>query len=282
MIEILRTICNLHEIPVQNAERLAGGDINEVYKIVSYNSTYVLKLNSLHPYPDMFLIEAKSLEILSKSDSFIIPEVIAQGEYKAFKYLILEFIEPVSLKHFSNEFAISLAKLHKHSAPKFGLNFDNYIGSLPQKNTQTYPDASSFYIHLRLEPQIKLAEAKGYRFKTINKLYSVVKDIVPNEKPSLIHGDLWAGNYLTTSENRVCLIDPAIAYAPREMDIAMMQLFGGFPHDIIAIYNEIFPLKSGWKERIKLWQLYYILVHVNLFGGHYYNSAQEIINAYTT
>lgn len=281
MIEVLRTICNLHDISLQKAERLSGGDINEVYKIVSSDCTYVLKLNSLHPYPDMFLIEANSLDILAATKSFLIPEVIAKGAYKGYKYLLLEFITPTNQEYFSDEFAISLAKLHKHSATKFGLDFDNYIGSLAQKNTPTYLDASSFYIHLRLEPQIKLAEAKGYRFKTINKLYSVVKDIVPNEKPSLIHGDLWAGNYLTTSEHKVSLIDPAIAYAPREMDLAMMQLFGGFPNDIFELYNEIFPLESGWKERVKLWQLYYVLVHVNLFGGHYYNSAQQIINNYT-
>jgi fructosamine-3-kinase len=281
VIDNIKSICKIHDISVQNAERLTGGDINEVYKIYTQDTNYVLKLNSLFPHRDMFDIEAKSLRLLAESESFVIPRVIANGEYGKFKYLLLEYIQPGNYGDISEDFALSLAKLHKQSASKFGLDFDNYIGSLPQINTPIYDNAGGFYIHLRLEPQFKLAAKKGYHFQNIDKLYQIVEQIVPNERPALIHGDLWSGNYLATSASKACILDPAIAYAPREMDMAMMKLFGGFSEHIFQSYNELFPLEGNWQERLKVWQLYYILVHVNLFGGHYYTSAQQLIDAYT-
>jgi hypothetical protein len=114
----------------------------------------------------------------------------------------------------------------------------------------------------------------------LDAFYKQVEQLIPDELPALIHGDLWSGNYLVNSENKPCLIDPAVAYAPREMDLAMMKLFGGFDERMFQAYQESFPLENDFEERIPLWQLYFILAHVNLFGGHYYSRAKEIMAYY--
>lgn len=279
MSTVIRTICQKHGLSLTNYERLSGGDINEVYRIYSKDQSYVLKLNTLLPHEDMFHLEARSLDILRETDSFLVPQVIAEGKHHSHKYLFLEYLE----SHHDGDaeaFAQALAKLHRTTSLSFGLAFDNYIGRLPQINTRTYQTASQFYINLRLEPQFKMAAEKGYQFKNLDQLYKIVEEIVPEEKPALIHGDLWSGNYLYTANNPA-IIDPAIAYAPREMDIAMMKLFGGFSPEIFTIYDEICPFSNGWEKRTDLWQLYYLLVHLNLFGQSYYGSVNRIVKTYT-
>ena len=196
-------------------------------------------------------------------------------------FLALEYIPSGNPKpDFWNSFAEKLAQLHCITQPHFGYPVNNYIGALPQYNTPT-PDAASFYIEQRLGPQFELAANKGYRFTGIDALYHYCRQHIPDEPPALVHGDLWSGNFLIDISGEAVLIDPAVAFASREMDIAMMHLFGGFSPQVFAHYNHVFPLASGWKERIRLWQLYYVLVHVNLFGRSYFAQAQSIISHYT-
>lgn len=280
-MQYVNEICNQHKIEVQTTTPLSGGDINQVYKITSKKDDYVIKLNVANRHPKMFEAEAKSLQLLLESDSFIIPEVIGYGEHKDKTYLILKHIESSSSYDFAETFAVALAKLHQKQSDFFGLEFDNYIGRLIQKNTPYQSDPISFYLNLRLEPQFKMAHDNGFEFDGLNKLYKTLEQLIPMEKASLIHGDLWSGNYLITDKGEACIFDPAIAYAPREMDIAMMKLFGGYPQEVFKIYNAIFPLESGWESRVSIWQLYYVLAHVNFFGSSYYNQAKRIINQFT-
>jgi fructosamine-3-kinase len=126
-----------------------------------------------------------------------------------------------------------------------------------------------------------MAFDKGYEFKDLKRFYSNISDAIPNEAPSLIHGDLWNGNYLVSECGEPTLIDPAVAFAPREMDLAMMQLFGGFSSEVYLLYDERFPLPDQWKERIGIWQLYYLLVHLNLFGSGYYHQVHSIVKQYS-
>jgi len=276
---IVRDIFQSHNIFPIKAEPLSGGDISQVLRVYSSNKSYVLKRNTLLPFEDMFQVEAKSLDILRKTNSFLIPEVIAEGKYKANQYLILEYLD-VQNHGKAEVFAEALAKLHNESSNRFGLDFDNYIGSLPQKNTTLYASASEFYINLRLEPQLKMASDKGYHFNNTDRFFKTVEHLVPKEKPSLIYGDLWSGNYMY-AKHKPAVIDPAISFAPREMDIAMMKLFGGFSPVIFDVYNTIYPISIGWEERVELWQLYYLLVHLNLFGQSYYGSVERIIKKYS-
>jgi len=281
MMSYIKEICKQHQIKILKAKPLAGGDINQVYKVDSLDGDYVIKLNVAHMFPKMFEVEAKSLDMLSKTESFIIPKVIGYGEYNDKTYLILEYMASDSSYNFSEAFARALAKLHKHQSDRYGLEFNNYIGRLPQHNLPQENNSLDFYINLRLEPQFKWAREKGFDFKDIDQFYKTLENVIPKEKASLIHGDLWSGNYLITTDENACIFDPAIAHAPREMDLAMMKLFGGYPQKIFDIYNDMFPLQQHWESRISLWQLYYVLVHVNLFGSSYYNQAKQIIRRFT-
>jgi fructosamine-3-kinase len=138
-----------------------------------------------------------------------------------------------------------------------------------------------FYISQRLEPQLKLAFEGGFKFGNLKGFFKNISEEIPEESPSLIHGDLWSGNFLVAHNGDPALIDPAVAFAPREMDLAMMKLFGGFSEEVFMTYNSIFPLCEGWKERTAIWQLYYLLVHLNLFGSGYWSQVKFILKRYS-
>jgi fructosamine-3-kinase len=265
---------------IKSIRALSGGDINEVYLIEDQNKKYVAKINEAHLFPGMFKKEVSGLNALRKTGAIDVPEVLGYGDFETNTYLILDYRESGKASHkFWELFGQAMAALHQTTHETFGFKEDNYLGSLPQYN-DNFETASQFYIHQRLMPQFKIAFDKGYVFENLDSFYQRVKELIPNEPPALIHGDLWSGNYLVNSQNKPCLIDPAVAYAPREMDLAMMKLFGGFDDRLFSAYDEAFQLKPDWEKRIKLWQLYYILAHLNLFGGHYYTQAKEIMSQY--
>lgn len=266
---------------IKKIEALSGGDINEVYLLKTSSQNYVVKVNEVNVFPAMFKKEFNGLEALRKTHTIDIPEVLEFGDFQEYTYLLLAYKESgKASRTFWEVFGQQMATLHENSQKYFGFKEDNYLGSLRQYNQQE-DTASAFFIHQRLMPQFELACENGYEFKQLDTLYKKVEQLIPKEKPSLIHGDLWAGNYLINAQDQPCLIDPAVSYAPREMDLAMMRLFGGFNDRLFLAYHEAFPLQEDWKERIKLWQLYYILAHVNLFGGNYYTSAKAIIKKYS-
>tara|TARA_R110000850_G_scaffold203228_1_gene329544 strand:+ start:166894 stop:167655 length:762 start_codon:yes stop_codon:yes gene_type:complete len=243
---------------------------------------FVLKTNDANSFPNMFQAEAKGLRLLKKPQTFRIPEVIAFGENENHSYLLMEYIvEGQKQPDFWETFGSQLTQLHQTTAPQFGLDHDNYIGSLPQKNDGNHTQATDFYIEKRLLPQLDLAAGKGFSFHNLSSFYKNIRMEIPDEPPALIHGDLWNGNYLTDENGNPCLIDPAVCFASREMDLAMMQLFGGFPEKVFDSYHDTFPLQPGWKTRTDLWQLYYLLVHLNLFGSGYYNQVNTILKKYS-
>lgn len=281
MFSSLQKIVAQKNLELLEVKRLSGGDINDVYLLKCTSSDLVIKLNHADKFPGMFEAEAEGLSILKASESFRIPEIINCGIESEQAYLLLENIEQGAISNrFWTDFAEQLAKLHRSSNSKFGLDHSNYIGSLTQRNSH-HDVASEFYIDERLEPQFSSVRKQGYPFSNLDSFYKNISEIIPKENPSLIHGDLWSGNYLVSSKGEPVLIDPAVAFAPREMDLAMMQLFGGFPAKVFSIYNEIFPLTENWESRIPLWQLYYLLVHLNLFGSGYLSRVEQIVKSYS-
>jgi hypothetical protein len=268
---------NLH---LNNAQPLSGGDINEVQRLSCKEGEFVVKINDRSAYPKMFEREASGLDELRKAKSFKIPEVIATGELGENSYLLMRYIDANSpSSDFDEQFAQKLAKMHQVSADHFGFHEDNYIGKLPQYNDHK-AKASDFYIDQRLEPQVKMAHNCGFDLPLNDRFFNNVEDAIPDEPSSLIHGDLWVGNYMTDEQGDPVLIDPATCYAHREMDLAMMKLFGGYSARIFAIYHEHYPLESQWHSRVNLYQLYYLLVHLNLFGAGYLSSVENIIKKY--
>ncbi len=277
----LQNIALKNNLILKQVIPLQGGDINEVFLLKCDAGDFVIKQNNAHRFPKMFEAEAHGLALLRNSQSFKIPKVIAYGNEENTSYLLLEFItKGTPSSGFWKDFAQHLAKLHKTTTENFGLTHHNYIGSLSQIN-KPESFASEFYINQRLEPQFKLASEKGFPFSSLDLFFKNISEEIPKEVPSLIHGDLWNGNYLVSENNEPVLIDPAVAFAPREMDLAMMQLFGGFPQEVYDTYHELFPLNHNWKNRIPIWQLYYLLVHLNLFGSGYLSQVTKIIKSFS-
>ena len=261
---------------------LSGGSINQVYLIQNNNKKYVIKVNDKNVFQGMFEKEAKGLDVLSKSN-FKIPAVIGHGELENTSYLILEYIEPG--RNIDWElFGSKLAHLHLNSNVYFGLDHDNYIGSLEQKNTnkKTWVE---FYEQMRIMPLVQRLFAFSLldenEVRMAENLCKKLPDLLPVENPSLIHGDLWSGNLICDRQGEPVLIDPAIYYGFREMDLAMLNLFGSIPSSAIDAYQDVFPLYNGWKNRIEINQLYPLLVHLVLFGSSYYNSVINILRKYS-
>ena len=261
---------------------LSGGDINEVYRLGTASEDYVVKLNKSNLLPELFRYEKQGLEAIEATKSLKTPRPIATGDFDGSSFLLLSYIEPGNANRSTWEnFGSLLAQMHRNTFDEFGFFSDNYIGSLPQQNAGC-SSAVEFHISQRLEPQIKLAGKKGYLFKDTGVFYRELENQIPEESPALIHGDLWSGNYLIDKNGEPCLIDPAVSYSHREADIAMMRLFGGFSQQVFDTYHEHYNLEKGWQERSDIWQLYYLLVHLNLFGTSYLPAVSAIIKKYAS
>ncbi|WP_424493236.1 fructosamine kinase family protein [Salinimicrobium sp. GXAS 041] len=266
---------------ISGANSLAGGSINEVYLLKTTAGERVLKINDSDKFPEMFKAEKEGLTALKNSKTIDVPKVYSCGKSGKYSYLLLEYKAKGSkAPDFWEKFAKNLAALHQTTSGEFGFYASNYIGSLPQYNGRE-KSAADFYINQRLEPQLKMASQRGFSFKNTNRIFKNISKEIPAEPPALIHGDLWGGNYLVNEQGEPCLIDPAVCYGPREMDLAMMKLIGGFSEEVFERYNEYYPLKMGFQERIPLWQLYYLLVHLNIFGSSYHSRVKSILDSYS-
>lgn len=263
-----------------SVEPLSGGSCNEIYRVSNQKENVVIKLADQRQFPELLLREKEGLVALRQTNTFRIPDIFAYFKDDATAYLHMEWIPSThSSPGYNQRFGQKLAELHKNTYNTFGWHTSNYIGQLGQDNTFKESPVE-FYIQNRLEPQFRMASQKGFQFSGISDLYAVATSVIPDEPPALVHGDLWSGNAMCSGQNEPCLIDPAVSYAPREMDIALMKLFGGFNTAVFTTYQEIYPLASGWHNRMLLWQLYYYLVHVNLFGSSYAANVQRCIDAY--
>jgi fructosamine-3-kinase len=262
---------------------VSGGSINDAFQIETTRGIFFLKLNSASRFPNMFEAEKRGLELLTKS-SFTVPKPLDVGVNADTQFIVMEWVAKGTPKsEFWDELGRHLAQLHSISNPNFGLDHNNYIGSLPQRNSENR-NWADFYREKRLLPQMKLAESQGKLTKRIKSgfegLFRELEHIYPIEKPSLLHGDLWSGNLMVAQNGSPCIFDPAVYYGHREMDLAMMALFGGFGEGWVESYNEVYPLESGWRERIHIGQLYPLMVHVNLFGGGYGQSVESILQKF--
>lgn len=283
LINLFNTVLRL-DLKITSESVLAGGSINQVLRLKTNQGYFCLKYNKAGSYPEMFKKEAMGLDILKSAGEIRIPTVIGTDNAGPFSYILLEFIHSgPGMSDFMTDFGHSLARLHKHTAEHFGLSHDNYMGSLPQSNRlhNSFPD---FFMLERLEKQLALSRKKGYFSKEdhlkFDRLYKELSGIIPAEKPSLIHGDLWNGNFIVSEEGRVYLIDPAVYYGHREVDIAMSKLFGGFSPEFYSAYQELFPMEKGWEERMDIYNLYPLLVHLNLFGSGYLGEIRRIISRF--
>jgi len=263
---------------IRSVRALSGGDINEAYAVtLDDERACFVKTNRRAP-PGMFAAEARGLAWLAEARALRIPSVIAVDD----RWLILELVRPgTPTPSFDEDLGRGLAAIHRVGAPGFGLDHDNFIGRLPQSNRPA-ASWSDFYRDERLEPQVRLAADAGLMppslRRAFTRLFAVLPERVgPAEPPARLHGDLWGGNVMCDDRGGPCLIDPAAYAGHREVDLAMMRLFGGFRDRTFAAYTESYPLAEGHAERVPLYQIYPLLVHVNLFGGSYVESVAAAV-----
>lgn len=258
-----------------------GGCISSAAAVKTSKGTFFLKWGQSK---EMYFAEKNGLLLLNKKSGLKIPDIINFGEIDSQAYIIMEHIEVVpATPSFWNNLGTGLAQLHKSTASKYGLDHNNFIGSLYQQNDfdEVWTD---FFINNRLEVQLQLALQKQLIntpfSQEFRKIYKVIKALVPDLEPSLLHGDLWSGNILSTNNATAALIDPAVYFGSREIEIAFTYLFGGFDYQFYQSYDENFPLEPGFKDRIDLYNLYPLMVHLNMFGTGYLGAIRNTIRKY--
>lgn len=270
---------------VTDARALSGGSINDAYSARLSDGREVFIKEHQGGEPSMFPAEARGLKWLEEAKALRIPEVLAVSGPSQEPFLALELIRPGRRSSaFAETLGRGLAQLHRYGSDGFGLDHDNFIGRLPQANepADAWPD---FYRARRIEPMVEMAAQRGLLsasdVRDFDSLGRRLPELVGDaEPPARLHGDLWGGNLHVDEDGEPCLIDPAVFGGHREMDLAMMQLFGGFEPRVFAAYSEEYPLGSGWRDRMSLYQLYYLLVHVNLFGGSYVGQTRSALREY--
>ena len=287
------------DIKLTRSFRLTGGDVNKAYGIELSNGVDIFMKANEKDNVDFFVQEANNLEAISKTNSIGTPEVVAlgtdNGEDVGYSFLLLKYVpEDNKTNLFWENLARSLANMHKAETErflpkdklakgcKFGFLQDNYIGRTKQINTPT-KTWIEFFRDNRLLPQFKLAQKyfENDEIKNFEKLIDKISDfLIEPEKPSLLHGDLWAGNILCGKNQTPYLIDPACYVGHPEADIAMTELFGGFNPVFYSVYKEVGLLQDDYVSRRDLYNLYHVLNHVNLFGHSYLGAAKAIIKKY--
>ncbi|NVJ86944.1 MAG: fructosamine kinase family protein [Algoriphagus sp.] len=267
----------------KSANLIAAGNHNQGIQLSSSEGIFFLKLNFDHE-KDILVREAQGLDLLRNSTFLKVPEVFGFGRIEDYNYLLTEFIEGGrKAPNYWENLGIGLAHLHLTQQEFFGLDHDNFIASLYQKNLHT-TNWLDFFIEQRLEPLL----GKAYFdrliplefLKKFQEIYPKLKDLFPEEAPSLVHGDLWSGNVIIHEDGQPCLIDPAVYFGHREMDIAFSRLFGGFDSQFYDAYSSVFPLKPGFEARMGVYNLYPLLVHLNLFGTAYLPGIEKIVNRF--
>ncbi|AFY76208.1 MAG: fructosamine kinase family protein [Hydrococcus sp. C42_A2020_068] len=264
---------------VKDRRSVSGGCINQGYALIGNGSTYFVKLNQASQV-DMFEAEALGLKQMLATQTIRVPVPICWGVIDRSSYLVMEWLEFGSpTTRAWEQMGRKLAAMHQAGgSAKFGWERNNTIGSTPQINTWTENWADFFAEH-RIGYQLQLAKRRGGGFPDYFQVVEVVRDHLADRtpKPSLVHGDLWSGNAAVTNAGEPVILDPATYYGDREVDIAMTELFGGFPAAFYRGYNEVFPLEEGYQQRKTLYNLYHILNHFNLFGGGYGSQANRML-----
>ena len=265
---------------------IGGGSINQTFQLkLTDNQLFFCKINNAQSFPHLFLKEKTGLEIIGKTGTIKVPKVVAYSVFNHNQILILEWIESgIKDERFLRRFGEQLAALHQCQGKQFGLDHDNFMGSVPQQNTGS-PNWSPFFIQNRLQPMLKRCFDKGLLTLTDLQLFQKTELLLHNffketQPPILLHGDLWSGNYMCNKEGEPVLIDPAIYYGHPAVDLGMTTLFGGFDAPFYESYNHHLPLPAHHKQQWEICNLYPLLIHLYLFGSGYLGSIRQTLKAF--
>lgn len=275
---------------IESTGRISGGDINEAYGLTLTGGRAVFMKANTKANLSLFTAETAGLDAIARTGTIGTPQILGVGtdeEKGGYSFLLLEFIQGKNRgKNYWENFARQLSDMHRTSVTglvsggKYGFDSDNYIGRHSQINTgrESWID---FFRDCRLEPQFQDAARyfdQGDRKKITHFLDHMDEILVEPERPSLLHGDLWGGNVITGNDGMAWLIDPAVYVGHAEADLAMTELFGGFPPAFYDAYKEFMPLQPGYERRRDVYNLYHLLNHLNLFGRMYLPEVRHIIN----
>ena len=279
--QIARHITQTTEKPfeIEKSHPVSGGCINQGYAVSGNGLIYFVKINQANQEA-MFAAEALGLKQIHATKTIRVPEPICWGIAEKSSYLVLEWLEFGGGNSQSWEkMGRNLAHLHQVSlSDRFGWHCNNTIGSTPQINTISN-NWADFFAHQRIGYQLRLAKERGGNFPDEDQVIPAISEILSQHQPhpSLVHGDLWSGNAAITVDGEPVILDPATYWGDREVDLAMTELFGGFPAAFYRGYNDVFPLDGGYQQRKTLYNLYHILNHFNLFGGGYASQANRML-----
>ena len=279
--QIARHITQTTEKPfeIEKSHPVSGGCINQGYAVSGNGLIYFVKINQANQEA-MFAAEALGLKQIHVTKTIRVPEPICWGIAEKSSYLVLEWLEFGGGNSQSWEkMGQNLAHLHQVSlSDRFGWHCNNTIGSTPQINTISN-NWADFFAHQRIGYQLRLAKERGGNFPDEDQVIPAISEILSQHQPhpSLVHGDLWSGNAAITVDGEPVILDPATYWGDREVDLAMTELFGGFPAAFYRGYNDVFPLDAGYQKRKTLYNLYHILNHFNLFGGGYASQANRML-----
>jgi fructosamine-3-kinase len=269
---------------IESTKTLSGGSISSAYLIKTASSKYFLKVNGASNAMKMFHEEQKGLNAIESTNTISVPHVHSVDILDKKAFIMMDYIEskrPTPADY--SRLGSALSKLHQTTYNEFGFSTDNFIGSLPQSNKK-HTNWSEFYWSERISPQLQLALKEGLlsvdEIPSEDQFKSLFNSLIDEFKPSLLHGDLWGGNYLISTDGTPFLIDPAVYMGHNMVDIAMSQLFGSFGPEFYNSYHTIIERPKYYNEQIDLYQLYYLLVHLNLFGKGYYSSVSTIFSRY--
>ena len=279
------------EIGSAHFQSIGGGCINQTYRVkFSVARQFFLKVNSIARYPALFQKEKTGLEFIATQNIIQVPSVMLLGQINNHQLLLLEWIEGgIKTENFWKLFGEQLAGLHRRSwvdkngHPLFGFGQYNYMGSLVQNNDQNQ-EWKDFFVNTRLQPQIKLARENHLlerkHVDSFENVFSRMPEIFSPEPSALLHGDLWSGNFMCNEKSEPVLIDPAVYFGHRSMDLAMTTLFGGFDKIFYDVYDYHFPLPKNYREQWEVCNLYPLLIHLNLFGSGYLGQIERTLRPF--
>lgn len=273
-------------LEINQFSTVTGGCINQCGCIETNHGSFFIKWNEKAHLPGMFDAEAYGLRLMRDTSAICIPQVIFHDTTDRYAFIVMEYMEKgLRGATYWRQLGQQLAAMHQHTADQFGLGRDNYIGTLPQHN-QWCDDWIAFFDVNRISPMLKYATDNGYfsskHIRQWERLRNRLSSIFPSdEQPALLHGDLWSGNVIDNN-GKPCLVDPAVYYGNREMEIAMTGLFGGFDQQFYEAYFDAFPVTQGFREREEVYNLYPLLVHVNLFGQGYVGQVEAVLNKFSS
>lgn len=266
-------------VAVASVERLGGGCISQASKVTLADGRVVFAKSGEGLPVGLLSVEAEGLGWLRQAGGVSIPAVVAASD----QVLVLDWVEPGNRTATTDEqLGRGLATLHRAGAPSFGWHRDGFIGSIAQRNSPPAGDWPTFWMTRRVEPLARVAKERGAVdpevLKLVDELRARIGELAgPEEPPARVHGDLWSGNVHVAQDGEPWLIDPAAYGGHREVDLAMLHLFGAPGPGVVAAYHEAFPLADGWQERLRLWQLEPLLTHAVMFGGSYGGSARATL-----